>query len=368
MVLPDLPEYLGSIGGREYNWLIIPVFATFALLTRPFSGKFSDTAGRVFVMAVGAIITTIACGLYLFIPIIWLFFVNRAFHGFCAGFTPTGFTAYADDIVPIQKRGEAMGIVGICNNIGNASGWVIGSKITNIFGIEAMFLMSSAMGLISFFMFISLKETIPNKQKFSLKMLKINRHELIERRVFKPGVILLLTAFSSGAILALIADFTNFIGIKNKGMYMGIYIISSIITRFLAGRWSDKYGRKIIALIGSIVLGISMLLLSFTSEIIMYSLSSITFGIGFGLISPSLFAWAADLAVPGFKGKAVGTLFIFMELGIIIGSSVTGLMYNNKPENFFLAFLLCAILAFLPVVILSLHSKRKAWKLSLDKT
>ncbi|MEZ4805258.1 MAG: MFS transporter [Bacteroidia bacterium] len=112
-------------------------------------------------------------------------------------------------------------------------------------------------------------------------------------------------------MLALIADFTNFIGIKNKGhVHGGIYIVSSIITRFLAGRWSDRYGRKIIALIGSIVLSLSMLLLSFTNEIIMYSLSSITFGIGFGLISPSLFAWAADVAIPGFKGKAVGTLFI----------------------------------------------------------
>ncbi|MEZ4805259.1 MAG: hypothetical protein R2852_07195 [Bacteroidia bacterium] len=46
--------------------------------------------------------------MYLFIPIIWLFFVNRAFHGFCAGFTPTGFTAYADDIVPIHKGNEAI--------------------------------------------------------------------------------------------------------------------------------------------------------------------------------------------------------------------------------------------------------------------
>lgn len=352
MVLPDLPVMLGEIGGKQYNWLIIPVFAAVALISRPFSGKISDTAGRVFVMGFGALVTALACSFYIFIPLVFLFFANRAFHGFCAGFTPTGFTAYADDVVPLEKRGEAMGIVGICNNVGNALGWVIGSKCTNLFGLNTMFGIASVLGFISFFMFISLEETIKNKKKFNIRMFRLNRHELIEKRVLIPGLVLMLTAFSSGAILALIADFTNFIGIKNKGMYMGIYIISSLVVRFMAGRWSDQYGRKIIALIGAAVLAISMLILAFTNEIWMYSFSSVCFGIGFGLISPSLFAWAVDLSLPGYKGKAVGTLFIFMEIGIIIGSAFTGLLYNNRPENFAISFIISAVLAFVPVLFL----------------
>lgn len=358
MVLPDLPVLLNQIGGKEYNWLIIPTFAIIALICRPFSGKIADSAGRVFVMALGALVTTLACGFYIFIPVVFLFFANRAFHGFCAGFTPTGFTAYADDVVPLEKRGEAMGIVGICNNVGNALGWVIGSKCTNLFGLDTMFIISAILGLISFFMFITLEETVQNKQKFSYKMFKINKDELFEKRVIVPGIILLLTVFSSGAILALIADFTNSIGIKNKGMYMGIYIVSSLIVRFMAGRWSDKYGRKSIALIGAFVVSISMLVLAYTHEIYMYTLSSVLFGVGFGLISPSLFAWAVDLSLPGLKGKAVGTLFIFLEIGIIVGSSFTGLLYNNKAENFSIAFLVSAFLAFIPILFLIPLKKR----------
>lgn len=357
MVLPDLPVLLGQIGGKAYNWLIIPVFSAIALLTRPLSGKFSDTAGRTFVMATGALITTLACMFYIFIPFVFLFFANRAFHGFCAGFTPTGFTAYADDIVPVDKRGEAMGIVGICNNIGNALGWVIGSKCTNEFGLQTMFIVAAHLGLISFFMFMTLDESLVNKQKFSMKLFRLKRSELFEKRVLMPGIILLLTAFSSGAILALIADFTNHIGIKNKGMYMAIYIASSLLIRFMAGRWSDRYGRKIVAVIGAFFLGFSMLILAYTGEIWMYTLSSVLFGVGFGLISPSLFAWAVDLSLPGLKGKAVGTLFIFLEMGIILGASFTGLLYNNRPENFPAAFMVSSALAFLPILLLLRKSK-----------
>ena len=352
MVLPDLPLLLSGLEGNSYNWLIIPSFAVIALISRPFSGKFSDRIGRIFVMSLGAIITALACAFYIFIPFVFLFFVNRAFHGFCAGFTPTGFTAYADDIVPLEKRGEAMGIIGICNNIGNALGWVIGSLCTQEFGLTIMFSIASGLGLISFFMFISMEESIPQKVKFHWKDLILKKHEIFEKRVFIPGMILMLTAFSSGAILALIADFTLHIGLSNKGLYMAIYIGSSMFIRFMAGRWSDRYGRKKIALLGSFFLGISMVMLAFAHDITLYASSSVFFGVGFGLISPALFAWAADLALPGLKGKAVGTLFIYLEIGIILGSSLTGLLYNNDPGNFHGAFLICAALSFSPLVLL----------------
>jgi MFS family permease len=345
MVIPDLPVLLKQLNGLKYSWLIIPTFAVVALITRPLSGKLSDTVGRVFVMCIGAVVTTMACAFYLF-------FINRAFHGICAGFTPTGFTAYADDVVPLSKRGEAMGIVGIFNNMGNAFGWVIGSKCTNMFGLDTMFIIASSLGVISYLMFTTLKESIPVKKRFSLKLLRVHKHELLERRVLLPGFILFLVVFSSGAILALIADFTTNIGIKNKGMYMAIYILSSLVVRFMAGRWSDRFGRKKIALLGSMFLCMSMIALAFTTEIYMYSLSSVLFGVGFGLISPSIFAWAADLSLPGYKGKAVGTLFIFLEIGIITGSSVTGLLYNNDPANFFICFMISGVLAFVPVFFL----------------
>lgn len=360
MVLPDLPVLLEEIGGTQYKWLIIPSFAIIALFSRPFSGKFSDSVGRVFVMCIGALITTLACFFYLFIPIVLLFFANRAFHGICAGYTPTGFTAYADDIVPFEKRGEAMGIVGICNNIGNAIGWVIGSKCTTEFGLDSTFIISGILGLISFFIFFSLDESIKHPSKISWANFKIKKNELFEKRVLIPSVVLLLSAFSSGAVLALIADYSNFVGIENKGTYMAIYIVSSIFVRFMAGRWSDRYGRRIISIIGSIFLCLSMLCLAFYSEIETYIISSVFFGLGFGLISPSLFAWAADLALPGLKGKAFGTLFIFLELGIILGSGFAGLIYNNNTANFFKAFLVSGILAALPLIlILPVFSKHK---------
>jgi MFS family permease len=224
MVIPDMPLVLEKLGGREYIWLIIPSFASIALIMRPLSGKMTDINGRVFVMILGAVITTLSGILYLFVPIVSLLFAVRAFHGISAGFTPTGFTAYADDIVPLYKRGEAMGIIGICNNIGNAMGWVLGSQVTQSFGIETMFYVSSFLGLISVVMFSFLKESIQNKQKLNINLLKFNRHDLIEKRVLFPSLIFLMVCFTSGTILALIGDFSAFLKIeKQRALHGSIY-------------------------------------------------------------------------------------------------------------------------------------------------
>ena len=120
----------------------------------------------------------------------------------------------------------------------------------------------------------------------------------------------------------------------------------------MAGRWSAKHGRKLIALLGSIALVLSMLTLAYATDIVLYTLSSVLFGVGFGLVSPSLFAWAVDLSLPGLKGKAVGTLFIFLEIGIILGSSIAGLIYNSVPSNFFMAFIISGIVTFIPIILL----------------
>lgn len=352
MVIPDLPILLDRLGGNEHYWLIIPSFALIALITRPFSGKFSDSAGRVFVMGLGALATTVACFSYLFIPFVFLFFAVRAFHGLSAGFAPTGYTAYADDVVPPGKRGEAMSIIGISNNVGSATGWVIGSKLTNLIGLEATYTVAGLMGLLSFVLFISLEETLVNKQKFHAGMLRLRKEDLIEKRVLVPAAILLLTAYSSGALLATVADYSNHLGIRNRGMYMSVYIASSLLIRFFSGRWSDVYGRKKTSLTGAAFICFSMLLLVSANGIMLYTVSAVFFGMGFGLIAPSLFAWANDLALPGLKGRAVGTLFVFLEIGIIVGSSVSGLLYDNRPEQFPLVYAISSAVAGLALLFL----------------
>ena len=64
MLIPELPAYLSAMGGANYKGLIIALFTLTAGLSRPFSGKLTDTIGRVPVMAVGSLVCFVCGFLY----------------------------------------------------------------------------------------------------------------------------------------------------------------------------------------------------------------------------------------------------------------------------------------------------------------
>ena len=131
MIIPELPDYLTSLGGAEYKGLIISLFAITAMLSRPFSGKLSDTIGRRPVMMFGSLVCLICSFIYPVLSSVTSFLVLRLIHGFSTGFTPTGQTAYISDIIPAHRRGEAMGLLGTAGAVGMASGPAIGGMLAN---------------------------------------------------------------------------------------------------------------------------------------------------------------------------------------------------------------------------------------------
>ena len=62
MLIPELPAYLSSLGGAKYIGLIIALFTLTAGISRPFSGRITDTVGRVPVMVFGALVCVL-CGM-----------------------------------------------------------------------------------------------------------------------------------------------------------------------------------------------------------------------------------------------------------------------------------------------------------------
>ena len=118
MLIPELPSYLSNLGGAEYKGLIIALFTLTAGLSRPFSGKLTDTIGRKPVLIIGGIVCVISGLFYPILTSVSGFLFLRLVHGFSTGFSPTAIAAYVSDIIPKNKLGEAMGIQGLCFSTG----------------------------------------------------------------------------------------------------------------------------------------------------------------------------------------------------------------------------------------------------------
>jgi len=355
MIIPELPNFLTSLGGFYQKGLIISLFTISALISRPFSGKIADKIGRVPVIISGSVFCFVCSMLYPIMTTVFGFLLLRFFHGFSTGFTPTGQTAYISDIIPHDRRGEAMGFLGTAGTLGMAGGPAIGGLISETYSTQAMFYCSSACALISIFIMLGIKETMTEKYSLGIKIFKIRKQDLFEPKVLVPCVIMALCSFAFGNFLTIIPDWTESLEIKNKGLLFTYFTVSSLLIRLLAGRASDLYGRANVLKISTLMMAFSMFWMSFSISKDFFIIGVFLYGLAHGATSPTLLAWASELSPTEHKGRGIASLYMFMEFGIGAGAVISGFIYQNQIPRIWLTFFVCGSLCVSAFIFLGLN-------------
>lgn len=359
MIIPELPSYLESLGGGEYKGLIISLFTLTAGLSRPFSGKLADRWGRIPVMIFGAVVCFFCGFLYPLASGVFLFLLLRLVHGLSTGFKPTGTSAYVADVVPATRRGEAMGLLGLSGSLGMASGPAIGSYLAAAFTLDMMFYASSAAAILSIIILAGMKETLNERESFRFSHLKLKRKEIFEPRVIAPSIVLMLTAFSFGIVLTVTPDFSDYLGIVNRGLFFTFFTVASVSVRFFAGKASDKFGRIAVLKVSTIMLTLGMLMLGMSDSVNMFLASSVVFGLASGMNTPTIFAWTIDLSHEQHRGRGMATMYIALEAGIGLGALSSGWIYANNNANFIYTYGLGAVLALSAFIYLQFKPKKQ---------
>jgi len=344
MIIPELPAYLTSLGGADYKGLIIALFTLTAGISRPFSGKLSDTIGRVPIFVFGAIVCIICSLIYPILTTVGGFLLLRLFHGFSTGFTPTAITAYVADIVSDKRRGEAMGIIGISINLGGSIGPSVGSYLATYHSMELMFYTSSAVALMSMLLLLNMKETLPKKQAFHPNLLKLKSNEIFDNQSIIPAVVCGLVYLGFGAIITITPDQSVHLGMINKGAFFTSFTLCSILSRLVAGRLSDIYGRVMAIKLSAVMLSIAFVLMGMSSSPTWLLASS-------GLI-PALFAWTIDRSDADSRGKAMATIYIGLEVAIGSGALLGAAIYDNNFANFSTTFNVIAVFPLIALLFL----------------
>ena len=358
MIIPELPEFLTKLGGADYKGLIISLFTLTAMISRPFSGKLADRLGRKPVIIFGGIVCLVCSLFYPWLTTLYGFFILRIFHGFSTGFSPTGVSAYVSDVIPAERRGEAMGFIGTAGALGMACGPAIGGGVANQLGLNWMFYLSSFFALIAIVITLSVKETLKERHPVSFALLKIHKKDLFEPLVIAPCLVMVLGAYAYGAVYTLLPDFGQHVGIHNKGLVFTFLTVASLLVRLIAGKASDIYGRVPVLKITVALIMASMLLIGFADRSWMLILGISLYGLAQGSTSPTLLAWATDLSLDEHRGRGIASLYISMELGIGLGAFVSGWVYGNSPTNFLPCFSICSVLS-LGAFIYLLNQRRQ---------
>ncbi len=130
---------------------------------------------------------------------------------------------------------------------------------------------------------------------------------------------------------------------------------ANIPARIITGMVSDRFGRKLVALICASIMAVSMLLLTQSSSLWSLYIFAVVFGAAYGGLSPPSTAMVGD----SFGTRHIGLVFGLLDVGWVCGAAagpaLAGYIFDTNG-NYYLAFFI-GILSALVIVVLLLFMK-----------
>ncbi len=352
--IPVLPFYVIDAGGAEPSvGLLMGVFTFCSIILRPFQGRDLNRRGRKRLLVMGISLYTAAGLGLLFLPSLPLLFVFRAIQGFGWGAFLLAFNTLTLDLAPEGKRGSAVGLMGMAPPFSLATAPVLAEylRVTSSGNYFLLFIVAAVAALFALLCGALVKE--PSFDKSGTE-----KTPLFLGKVIFPSLIILCMTFNLGVILTFLPLLGEVRDIQAVGYFFTIFAFTTVFSRPVAGRLSDRFGRQMIFLPALFVAAVSMVMIATAVTVQQFLLSAFVLGLGFGSAHSSVMAMAADRLAVMERGVGMATFTTAFDLGIVIGSVVVGILLTWY--GFLEIFMLCAVIMLLPV--LGNYLKQKIFK------
>ncbi|MDF1509009.1 multidrug efflux MFS transporter NorA [Robertmurraya sp. DFI.2.37] len=159
-----------------------------------------------------------------------------------------------------------------------------------------------------------------------------------------------------GLVIPVLPTLMNELGITGTivGYLTAAFAIAQLIVSPFAGKAADRFGRKIMIVIGLFIFGISELLFGLGKEIEVLFISRILGGVSAAFIMPAVTAFIADITNMDTRPKALGYMSAAISTGFIIGPGIGGFLAEfGTRVPFFFAGGLGTTAAVLSIILLS---------------
>ncbi|MFS0862076.1 multidrug efflux MFS transporter NorA [Fredinandcohnia sp. 179-A 10B2 NHS] len=159
-----------------------------------------------------------------------------------------------------------------------------------------------------------------------------------------------------GLVIPVLPKLMNELGINGMtiGYLTAAFAMAQLIVSPFAGKAVDKWGRKIIIVLGLFIFGFSELLFGLGKDIETLFISRILGGISAAFIMPGVTAYIADITNKETRPKALGYMSAAISTGFIIGPGIGGFLAEFGTRTpFYFAGALGTIAAILTIIFIS---------------
>lgn len=344
-VMATLPLFITEVlaGDKGEVGYVFGIFALAGVLARPVAGLLLDRVGRKSIAWLSIFGLLLVLFSYNWATSLFLLVVLRFLHGICWGFSTTSLATLVTDAIPFKRRGEGIGYYGLSMAIAIFIGPTLGLEILKSFGYPVMFFVGAAFAVLALFCLFGL-----SKSRVELKAGEQGQG-ILEKKVLAYALIVFFLSMVYSGILSFIVLFAKELGLENSSVYFIANAISVIVSRPYAGRILDKKGSVGIMCIGFAALFAAFLSLFFAEGYVLFILSALFLGVGFGIIHSTSITLSINAVEPVRRGVVNGTILTAFDLGFGIGAALLGALSAHTGLK--LMYLISGIVVIIPFAI-----------------
>lgn len=331
--------------------IVVATESISTLLSRSYSGKYSDVKGPKSAMLKGQLLVLIA-GLLFYLTYVLDFnsryisllvvLISRIIMGIGESLIFTSSGTWTIGLVGREHAGKIMSWVGIAMFVGLALGNYVGGKLFYHYSLDIPSLIMWMLPLIAF----AIANFIPKVQVYN-NVLPIKLSYAI-KRIWKAGSGFALANTGYAAITSFLLLYFSSKGWINEGpLALSLFGIGYVLSRIILGGYTDNMGLK--STIASLLiesLGLLMISLSTTSLLCM--IGSFLTGFGLSMVYP-LLALPAIKSLPDKNiGTALSTYEACFDIGILLSGFIGGILVSVFGYN--ILFMFTAILCLIAII------------------
>jgi MFS family permease len=249
----------------------------------------------------------------------WQVFAVRFVQGAIGASFYTASAAMATDLAPPDKQASAVARLSLALYTGFVIGPWIGERLFDPDG-PRLWLVVAAMHALAAVAAWFVPESAPTRSANE----PVVRSALIPRAVVAPGLVLLAGSMGYTAVQAFATDYARLTGWSDAGPMLAVFSGTIFFVRTLAGRLSDRLGPIAVSLPGVLVASVGFVVLAVSRWHWGTLIGTALVGLGWGVVFPSLTAFAVSRVDPRVRASALGGFLAFNDLGNAGGGPLVG--------------------------------------------
>jgi MFS family permease len=320
LVSPVLPEFVKD--RFETTDLAIGLFTSAEMIAyiifAPIWGVLSDRRERrvpFVVMGLG-----MSAVFFVIMPLINVFWLLVAIRFVQGAFTVAAWSlamTMALDWAGEENRGRTMGVLGAGMMMGMALGAPMGGILGEIWSESGPFYLAFVVFVVAFSVSILvLREPVSRRQRVRTTVPLKQEADL-----WIPGAFGFVDRFTAGFFITLFPVFLleEFeFGSGMRGMYLGIFFLPFAVFQYPFGRLTDRWGPLPFTILGSIVYGIIMMLVTFLPPVPL-AVGMILLGTMAAGMLPASLVLVGAFSRPETHGRAMGLFNAMGSVGFAAG-------------------------------------------------